>query len=204
MQDDLAIWHPYTQHGLQAESTNIAAGSGAYLFAADRRRIIDAISSWWVVAHGHCHPRIVSAIQQQAGKLTQIIFAGHTHDRAEELAALLLKFTPAGLDYVFFSDSGSTSLELALKMALGYWYNIGEPRTRIVMLEKPYHGDTVGRCRLVPPSAVLRGPVCAGRWCFRSLPAAHTRRDGNTGDDQHPQTYRFCKLQGPRLESRAK
>jgi adenosylmethionine---8-amino-7-oxononanoate aminotransferase len=138
------IWHPFTQHALQGAMEKIVRGEGAYLYTADNRRIIDAISSWWVVTHGHCQPHIVSAIQRQAEELNQIIFAGHTHEPAEELAALLLKVAPRGLDYVFFSDSGSTSVEVALKMALGYWRNIGEPRSRIVVMQHSYHGDTIG------------------------------------------------------------
>jgi adenosylmethionine---8-amino-7-oxononanoate aminotransferase len=139
-----AIWHPFTQHALQGEMTKIVRGEGAYLYTADGRRIIDAIASWWVVTHGHCHPHIVGAIQQQAERLNQIIFAGYTHEPAEEVAAQLLKLTPPGLEHVFFSDSGSTSVEVALKMALGYWHNIGEPRSRIVVMQHSYHGDTVG------------------------------------------------------------
>ncbi|WP_377829317.1 adenosylmethionine--8-amino-7-oxononanoate transaminase [Bradyrhizobium lupini] len=138
------IWHPFTQHALQDEVTRVVRGDDAYLHTADGRRILDAISSWWVVTHGHCHPHIVSAIQNQAGKLNQIIFAGYTHDPAEEVAALLLKVAPRGLEHVFFSDSGSTSVEVALKMALGYWHNIGKKRTRIVVMQHSYHGDTVG------------------------------------------------------------
>jgi adenosylmethionine---8-amino-7-oxononanoate aminotransferase len=138
------IWHPFTQHALQREMVKVVRADGAYLFTADGRRIIDAISSWWVVTHGHCHPHIVRAIQQQAGQLNQIIFAGHTHEPAEAVAAELLKLAPKGLDYVFFSDSGSTSVEVALKMALGYWHNIGKPRRRIVVMQHSYHGDTIG------------------------------------------------------------
>lgn len=122
----------------------VVRGSGAYLHTTDGRRVIDAISSWWVVTHGHCHPRIVSAIQEQAAKLNQVIFAGYTHDPAEKVAELLLKLAPRGLDHVFFSDSGSTSVEVALKMALGYWHNIGKKRTRIVVMQNSYHGDTIG------------------------------------------------------------
>src|SRR5580704_9852390 len=138
------IWHPFTQHALQGEMTKIVRGEGAYLTTADGRRIIDAIASWWVITHGHCHPHIVNAIQKQAERLNQIIFAGHTHEPAEELAAQLLKLTPRNLEYVFFSDSGSTSVEVALKMALGYWNNIGKPRSRIVVMQHSYHGDTIG------------------------------------------------------------
>jgi adenosylmethionine---8-amino-7-oxononanoate aminotransferase len=138
------IWHPFTQHALQPDMVKISRGEGAYLFAADGRRIIDAISSWWVVTHGHCHPPIVRAIQEQAEQLNQIIFAGHTHEPAEQVASAMLKLAPRGLDYVFFSDSGSTSVEVALKMALGYWHNIGEDRSRIVVMQHSYHGDTIG------------------------------------------------------------
>jgi adenosylmethionine-8-amino-7-oxononanoate aminotransferase len=138
------IWHPFTQHALQGAMKKIVSGKDAYLYTADGCRIIDAIASWWVVTHGHCHPYIVSAIQKQAEQLNQIIFAGYTHEPAERLAAQLLKLAPRGLDYVFFSDSGSTSVEVALKMALGYWHNIGEPRSRIVVMQHSYHGDTVG------------------------------------------------------------
>lgn len=139
-----SIWHPFTQHAFQDEMTKVVRGDGACLYTADGRRIIDAISSWWVVTHGHCHPHIVSAIQEQAGKLNQIIFAGYTHDPAEDVAAQLLKLAPRGLDHVFFSDSGSASVEVALKMALGYWHNIGKQRIRIVVMQNSYHGDTVG------------------------------------------------------------
>ena len=138
------VWHPFTQHALQPDMVKIERGEGAYLFAADGRRIIDAISSWWVVTHGHCHPPIVRAIQKQAEQLNQIIFAGHTHEPAEQVASAMLRLAPRGLDYVFFSDSGSTSVEVALKMALGYWHNIGEPRSRIVVMQHSYHGDTIG------------------------------------------------------------
>src|ERR1700761_4801894 len=138
------IWHPFTQHALQPGMLRISRGEGAYLYTDDGRRIIDAIASWWVVTHGHCHPPIVRAIQKQAEQLNQIIFAGFTHEPAEAVAAAILKVAPKGLDYVFFSDSGSTSVEVALKMALGYWHNIGEPRRRIVVMQHSYHGDTIG------------------------------------------------------------
>jgi adenosylmethionine-8-amino-7-oxononanoate aminotransferase len=138
------IWHPFTQHALQPVMTKIVRANGAWLEAADGRRIFDGISSWWVTTHGHNHPKIVAAIQRQAAELDQVIFAGFTHEPAEELARRLLKLTPGGLAHVFFSDSGSTSVEVALKMALGYFKHRGEKRTRIVALEHAYHGDTIG------------------------------------------------------------
>lgn len=138
------IWHPFTQHGLQPHMIEIAGAQGAWLETPDGRRILDAISSWWVITHGHCHPRIIAAIEAQARRLDQVIFAGFTHEPAEILARGLIDLAPPGLLHVFFSDSGSTSVEVALKMALGYWRNIGAPRRRIVALEHGYHGDTVG------------------------------------------------------------
>jgi len=138
------IWHPYTQHALPPDATPIAHGNGAWLETPDGRRILDCISSWWVVTHGHRHPAIVAAIKEQADKLDQVIFAGFTHEPAERLAEKLIALAPQGLSNVFFSDSGSTSVEVALKMALGYWRNRGEPRHRVVAVEHGYHGDTIG------------------------------------------------------------
>lgn len=138
------IWHPFTQHGLGEPIPLIERAQGAMLYGADGRAIIDGISSWWVTTHGHCHPRIVEAIAEQAGKLDQIIFAGWTHEPAEALARGLRAIMPEALTRVFFSDSGSTSVEVALKMALGFWANRGEPRHRIVVMEHSYHGDTIG------------------------------------------------------------
>jgi adenosylmethionine---8-amino-7-oxononanoate aminotransferase len=138
------VWHPFTQHAVQPEATLISKAEGAWLEAADGRRILDAISSWWVVTHGHRHPHIVQAIRNQGDRLDQIIFAGFTHQPAEKLARRLIAITPPELAYVFFSDSGSTAVEVALKMALGFWRNRGEKRTRILALEGAYHGDTIG------------------------------------------------------------
>jgi adenosylmethionine-8-amino-7-oxononanoate aminotransferase len=138
------IWHPFTQHGLGEPIPLVTHGEGAALFTQDGRRIIDGISSWWVTTHGHCHPRIMAAIAEQAGKLDQIIFAGWTHQPAETLARALLEIMPPALTRIFFSDSGSTSVEVALKMALGFWANRGEARHRILVMEHSYHGDTIG------------------------------------------------------------
>ena len=138
------LWHPFTQHGLEPLMREIASADGVWLMTPDGRRILDAISSWWVVTHGHRHPKIIAAIKDQADQLDQVIFAGFTHKPAEILARQLIKFVPAGLEHVFLSDSGSTAVEVALKMALGYWRNIGAQRTRILALEHAYHGDTIG------------------------------------------------------------
>lgn len=138
------VWHPFTQHAIQPKATHIAKAQGAWLRAGDGKRIFDAISSWWVVTHGHCHPRIMQAIKDQADCLDQVIFAGFTHEPAEKLARELIAIAAPGLKHVFFSDSGSTSVEVALKMALSFWRNRGEQRSRILALQGAYHGDTIG------------------------------------------------------------
>ena len=138
------VWHPFTQHALSGPAVNIVQAEGVYLYTQDGRAILDGISSWWVNTHGHCHPKIVQAVQAQAERLEQVIFAGFTHPPAEELAEKLLKFTSPNLQHVFYSDSGSTAVEVALKMAIGYWAHRGTPRRTIVALEGGYHGDTFG------------------------------------------------------------
>nr|NUR37478.1 adenosylmethionine--8-amino-7-oxononanoate transaminase [Sphingomonas sp.] len=138
------VWHPFTQHGLGEPIPLVERSEGAAFYTSDGRRIIDAISSWWVTTHGHRHPRIMDAIARESGRLDQVMFAGWTHEPAEELAHQLLALVGGDLDYVFYSDSGSTSVEVALKMALGYWRNLGITRDRIVVLEGSYHGDTIG------------------------------------------------------------
>lgn len=138
------VWHPFTQHGLEHDFPVIARAEGAWLETREGKRILDAISSWWVITHGHRHPRIIEAIRAQSDLCDQVIFAGFTHAPAERVAHALIEIAPNGLSNVFFSDSGSTAVEVALKMALGYWRNVGERRTRILALEHAYHGDTVG------------------------------------------------------------
>jgi len=136
------VWHPFTQHGLNEPIPMVDRAEGALLHLADGGRVVDAIASWWVVTHGHGHPRIIAAIADQAARLDQVIFAGWTHQPAQDLARGLVDLT--GLPYAFFSDSGSTAVEVALKMALGYWANRGEFRHRIIVMQHSYHGDTIG------------------------------------------------------------
>lgn len=138
------VWHPFTQHAILPDSLHIDRAKGVTLYTKDGQSIIDGVSSWWINIHGHCHTEIVEAVQDQAGKLDQVIFAGFTHEPAEALAEKLLSITVPELEYVFYSDSGSTSIEVALKMAVGYWNNIGKARTKIVALEQGYHGGTFG------------------------------------------------------------
>ncbi len=138
------VWHPFTQHALEPSMKRIVQTDGACLIDEDGSRILDAISSWWVITHGHRHPVIMQAIQAACETYDQIIFAEYTHEPAETLARGLVEIAPAGLKHVFYSDSGSTSVEVALKMALGFFHNSGAPRSRICVMEDGYHGDTIG------------------------------------------------------------
>jgi adenosylmethionine-8-amino-7-oxononanoate aminotransferase len=142
---DLHLWHPFTQEGVDPPPLSIRRGKGVFLETQDGRQILDAISSWWVNLHGHSHPAIAEAVAEQAARLEHVLFAGFSHEPAEELAAGLGKVVPPPLRHVFFSDDGSTAVEVALKLALQYWRNCGRPgKRRIVALENAYHGDTVG------------------------------------------------------------
>jgi adenosylmethionine-8-amino-7-oxononanoate aminotransferase len=142
---DLHLWHPFTQQDVDPPPLSIRSGNGVYLETQDGRRILDAISSWWVNLHGHSHPAIARAVAEQAARLEHVLFAGFSHEPAEELAARLGKIVPSSLHHVFFSDDGSTAVEVALKLALQFWKNSGRPgKRRIVALENAYHGDTVG------------------------------------------------------------
>jgi adenosylmethionine-8-amino-7-oxononanoate aminotransferase len=138
------IWHPFTQEQTAPDPIEIVSGSGVKLYDADGHEYLDMISSWWVNIHGHAHPEIGKAIAEQAATLEQVIFAGFTHPQAINLSASISKLLPGDLNRVFFSDDGSTAVEVALKVALQYWQNLGQKRERFLTFEGGYHGDTVG------------------------------------------------------------
>ncbi|MFH7027649.1 MAG: adenosylmethionine--8-amino-7-oxononanoate transaminase [Heteroscytonema crispum UTEX LB 1556] len=139
------VWQPFTQMKTAPLPLKVLKGQGVMLELEDGRQIMDCISSWWVTIHGHSHPVLAEALYQQAQKLEHVIFAGFTHEGAEQLARKLLTHLPNLLTKVFFSDNGSTSVEVALKMAYQYWYNQGETqRTTFITFEGGYHGDTLG------------------------------------------------------------
>jgi adenosylmethionine---8-amino-7-oxononanoate aminotransferase len=142
---DLHLWHPFTHEGADPPPLSIRRAKGVFLETQDGRQILDAISSWWVNLHGHSHPAIAEAIAEQAAHLEHVLFAGFSHEPAGELAARLGRIVPQPLRHVFFSDDGSTAVEVALKMAVQYWKNCGRPgKQKIVALEHAYHGDTLG------------------------------------------------------------
>ena len=139
------IWHPYTQHLDQDLSIPIKRGEGALLFDETGNEFIDAISSWWVNLHGHAHPYIAEKIYKQALTLEHVIFANFTHEPAVELAERLISILPGELTKIFYSDNGSTAVEVALKMAIQFWRNKNRPeKNKILAFEHAYHGDTFG------------------------------------------------------------
>ncbi|MEM9691878.1 MAG: adenosylmethionine--8-amino-7-oxononanoate transaminase [Myxococcota bacterium] len=143
--DAAVCWHPFTQAATAPAPLPVVAAEGAYLVLADGRRILDGLSSWWSTLHGHAHPKIVSAIAKQAATLDHVLFAGCTHPPAVELAERLLQAAPAGFARVFYSDDGSTAVEVGLKMAFQAHINAGHPEKRhFICLEGGYHGDTIG------------------------------------------------------------
>ncbi len=141
--DQKNIWHPFSPLSGQPV-IQVKKGRGVYLQTVDNRWIMDCISSWWVNTHGHANKQISRAIGKQARKLEQVIFAGFTHEPAVKLSQLLLRLLPANQSKIFFSDDGSTSVEVALKLAIQYWKNKGVRRKKIIAIEGAYHGDTFG------------------------------------------------------------
>ena len=140
------IWHPFSPLA-KSHPVFIKKARGLYLYTQDGRKIMDVISSWWVNIHGHSHPKISRAIKKQVSNLEQVIFAGFTHEPAIRLSKLLLRLLP-GQSRMFFSDDGSTSTEVALKLAIQYWHNQGIHRKKIIAIEGAYHGDTFGAMSL--------------------------------------------------------
>lgn len=141
------IWHPFTKQKKMQPPIAIVRGRGAILIDEQENEYIDAISSWWVNLHGHAHPYIAKKIYEQAQTLEQVIFAGFTHPPAVHLAERLIKILPPVFSKIFYSDNGSTSTEVAIKMALQYWVNMEGPTTKrkkILAFNNSYHGDTFG------------------------------------------------------------
>jgi adenosylmethionine-8-amino-7-oxononanoate aminotransferase len=140
--DKQNIWHPYTQHKTALPPIPIVRGEGALLWDENGKEYIDAIASWWVNPFGHSNKTIADAIYKQLTTLEHVLFGGFTHQPAVELSEMLLRILPNNQKKLFFSDNGSTAVEVAIKVALQYFYNIGEKRTAIIAFENAFHGDT--------------------------------------------------------------
>jgi len=176
MGSPLRIWHPFTNSALDPPPIFVEKAEGVWLHTQDGRKVIDAISSWWVNLHGHANPRIAAAIAEQARKLEHVILAGFTQEAAEQLAVRLRKWVPAELKHMFFSDDGSTAVEVALKLAVQYFSNQGRAeKNEIVALAHGYHGDTAGAMAVsddspfTEPFRSMRYPVhrVHSAYCYR-------------------------------------
>ncbi|MFC1753858.1 adenosylmethionine--8-amino-7-oxononanoate transaminase [Thermoproteota archaeon] len=149
---DMPLWYPYAQMKHMPPPFEVNSANGVYLDMADGRRLIDGISSWWCVIHGYNHPELTRAAKDQLDKMAHVMLGGLTHKPAQNLAEKLVEITPEGLNHVFFADSGSVGIEIAIKMAVQYWKNHGKTqKQRILSLKKAYHGDTTGAMSICDP-----------------------------------------------------
>ncbi|WP_139957043.1 adenosylmethionine--8-amino-7-oxononanoate transaminase [Flavicella sediminum] len=155
--DQKHLWHPLTQHKLHPKHLAIKSAKGALLFDEDGKSYIDGIASWYTCMYGHCHPYIIQKVTEQLGKLDQVVFSGFTHEPAVEMSEKLMKILPQNQQKIFFSDNGSTSVDVAIKMSLQYHFNQGEKRAKIIALEDAFHGDTFGAMS-VSGLSVYNGP----------------------------------------------
>lgn len=142
--DKKHIWHPFTQMQTAEKLLAITKGKGSLLFDKEGNTYIDAISSWWVNLHGHSHPYLAEKVKEQMLNLEHVVFAGCTHEPAALLCDRLSKHLPTNQKKFFFSDNGSSAVEIAIKMVIQYWHNKGENRKQFLALDGAYHGDTFG------------------------------------------------------------
>ncbi|MCQ2125315.1 MAG: adenosylmethionine--8-amino-7-oxononanoate transaminase [Fibrobacter sp.] len=153
--DSEHLWHPYAALRNTPARFLATSAQGTKIHTADGLELIDAVSSWWCVAHGHNAPEITEAIRKQSEKLSHVMFGGFTHEPAIELGEKLVKFLPKGLNKIFYADSGSIAVECAAKMAVQYQYALGRPeRCKLVALKGGYHGDTAGAMALSDPDGM--------------------------------------------------
>lgn len=147
-----SVWHPYSHLKTQAPTPKVVGGEGAHFVLESGERLLDATCSWWCMIHGYGHPRLVAAIREQAGELCHVMLGGLIHEPADQLARELVRITPAGLNHVFYSDSGSVGMEVAMKMAFQYQVLTGNPgKVKMLSLMKAYHGDTTGCMAVCDP-----------------------------------------------------
>lgn len=145
--DSKVIWHPYTQMKTAPLPIGIVRGEGVWLFDETGKKYLDVVSSWWVNIHGHAHPYMAKKVSEQLNTLEHVIFAGFTHAPAVELAERLVKILPGNQSKVFYSDNGSTAVEVALKMAIQYWHNSGQKKIKFLFSIRPITATLLAPCQ---------------------------------------------------------
>ncbi|MGB2232608.1 MAG: aminotransferase class III-fold pyridoxal phosphate-dependent enzyme, partial [Flavobacteriaceae bacterium] len=155
--DKKYLWHPLTQHKTHPVTLAIKKASNCTLEDYNGKTYIDAIASWYTCMYGHCNPKIISAVQKQMETLDQIIFSGFTHAPAIELSEALIEILPSNQRKLFFSDNGSTTIEIGIKMALQYHFNLGNKKDTLIAFDNGFHGDTFGAMS-VSGLSVYNGP----------------------------------------------
>jgi adenosylmethionine-8-amino-7-oxononanoate aminotransferase len=183
--DAQCVWHPYTQHQIAPEPLEIQTAHGAVLHTTDGTEIIDAVSSWWVSNHGHTHPKIAQAIARQAKELEQVIFAGCTHEPGVQLAERLLPLLPGQMTRLFYSDNGSTAIEVAIKAFVQMTRRKGVQHPRVAALEGAYHGDTFG-AMAAGARSVFSAPFDPMLFQVDRLPTPAGCWDPNCADAESP------------------
>ncbi len=162
--DQQHIWHPYAKSPSATPAIGVQKTKGSIITLANNQELVDGMSSWWACIHGYNHPTIQQAMHEQIEQMPHIMFGGLTHQPAIELAKRLIKLTPSGLDKVFFSDSGSVAVEVAIKMALQYWISLKKPQKKqLLMVKNGYHGDTFATMAICDPDngmhAIFNNPL---------------------------------------------
>ncbi len=155
--DKKHLWHPLTQHKLHPEHLPVVKAKGVWLYDENGKQYIDGIASWYTCMYGHSHPQIIARVKEQLDILDQVVFSGFTHPPAIELSEKLMSILPSKMAKIFFSDNGSTSVDVAIKMSLQYYFNQGQKRKRIIAFNNAFHGDTFGAMS-VSGLSVYNGP----------------------------------------------
>jgi len=192
--DQAHIWHPYTSANPEKECLLVEKANGVYIHLESGEKLIDGMSSWWSVIHGYNHPELNAALAEQSHKMAHIMFGGLTHRPAVELAQQLLRMVPKGLEHIFYSDSGSVAVEVAMKMALQYWHSKNEAgKNQFVSIKKGYHGDTWHAMSVCDPVTGMHHIFNNKLSVQHFLPSPNSKFDGDFIEKEMDEVELFLK-----------